>query len=125
MNRSPIKEQQTDSSATRTNKPYSLLKDQLRLYYNIAKKGGWKSIPATTKNLNKGTSSPIIAAIKKRLLLTNEYKGDTSQAYSDSLQSAIISYKIRHGFDSTGTITDSLINNMNIPVTERMEQMLS
>ena len=114
-----------DSLTTPQNKPYNLLKDQLSIYYNIAKKGGWQSIAGTTKKINKGASSPVIAAIKKRLLATGELKGtDTSQVYNDSLQAAIISYKSRNGFDSTGTITDSLIKNMNIPATQRIEQIL-
>ena len=126
INKSPDStDQQIDSLSAHSNKPYNLLKDQLRMYYSIAQKGGWQPIPGITRKINKGTSSPAIAAIKKRLSLTGELKGtDTSQIYTDSLQAAIISYKICNGFDSTGTITDSLINNMNIPVTQRIEQIL-
>ena len=116
---------ETDTTTFASKKPYNLLKEQLRTYYEIAQKGGWQSITTGTKKLKKGSSSPIVAAIKKRLILTGEYKGtDSTQVYNDSLEAAIKLYKIRHGFDSTGTISDSLINDMNISATHRVEQIL-
>jgi murein L,D-transpeptidase YcbB/YkuD len=112
-------------SATNLSRPYNLLKEQLRTYYDDAQKGGWQPIPSGQKKFKKGSSSPVVAAIKKRLILTGEYQGnDTTQVYNDSLATAIKSYKIRHGFDSTTIVTDSLIKDMNIPVTQRIEQIL-
>jgi murein L,D-transpeptidase YcbB/YkuD len=112
-------------SAYQSKKPYLLLKDKLRLYYDIAQKGNWQLIPTGVKKLKKGSSSPVVAAIKKRLLLTGELQGsDTSQLYNDSLDVAIKLYKLRHGFDSSSSITDSLIKNMNVPVSQRIEQIL-
>ena len=114
-----------DTTSALSNRPYNLLKEQLRIYYNVAQKGGWQPIPMGTKKFRKGVSSPVAAAIKKRLILTGEYKGtDTTQAYNDSLAAAIKSYKIRYGFDSSSSISDSLISDMNIPVAQRIEQIL-
>jgi murein L,D-transpeptidase YcbB/YkuD len=119
-----ILNQKTDS-VNQSKRPYNLLKEQLRTYNTIAKNGDWATIPAEAKNFKKGSSSPVIKAIKKRLLLTGELSGsDTSQLFTDSLQSAIIAYKLCHGFDSSASITDSLIADMNIPVAQRIEQIL-
>lgn len=116
---------ETDTTSFVFTKPYNLLKEQLRTYYDIAQKGGWQSITTGTQKLKKGISSPVVTAIKKRLKLTGEYKGtDSTQVYNDSLEAAIKLYKIRHGFDSTGNISDSLINDMNISATHRVEQIL-
>ena len=116
---------QNDSAISQTKKPYSLLKEQLKTYYDAAQKGGWQTISTGVKKLKKGTSSPIVAAIKKRLMITGEFGGtDTTQVYNDSLETAIKSYKIRHGFDSSAAITDSLIMDMNVPATQRIEQIL-
>lgn len=125
LNKYPDSAKTADTTASTLGRPYNLLKEQLRRYYEIAQKGGWQPIPAGAKKFRKGNSSPIVAAIKKRLALTGEYQGtDTTQVYSDSLEAAIKSYKRRHGFDSTATLSDSLIRDMNIPVTQRIEQIL-
>jgi murein L,D-transpeptidase YcbB/YkuD len=114
-----------DSASLNIKRPYSLLKQQLQKYYDIAQKGGWQSIPSGTIKFKKGTSSPTVAAIKKRLTMTGEFQGsDTTQAYNDSLKAAIVNYKIHHGFDSSATLSDSVIRDMNIPVTQRIEQIL-
>jgi L,D-transpeptidase YcbB len=114
-----------DSASSNLKRPYSLLKQQLQKYYDIAQKGGWQAIPSGTIKFKKGASSPIVAAIKKRLAMTGELQGsDTTQAYNDSLKAAIINYKIHHGFDSSATISDSVIRDMNMPVTQRIEQIL-
>ncbi len=120
---SVLTKQNNDTSLS--GKPYNLLKDQLARYYDVAQKGGWQPIPVGVKNLKKGKSSPVVVAIKKRLLLTGDMTGsDTSQVYNDSAIVAIKSYKLSHGFDSTERISDSLIHDLNISVTERMQQIL-
>jgi murein L,D-transpeptidase YcbB/YkuD len=116
---------QVDSAGSSTKRPFYLLKQQLQKYYDIAQKGGWQEIAGGRITFKKGSSSPIITAIKKRLAMTGEFQNtDTTQVYNDSLRSAIVSYKIHHGFDSSATITDSVIKSMNIPVTQRIEQIL-
>jgi murein L,D-transpeptidase YcbB/YkuD len=113
------------STVNHSNTPYNLLKEQLRTYYNIAQKEGWQPIPLGTKKFTKGKSYAVVPAIKKRLMFTGELAGpDTARVYNDSLEAAIINYKIHHGFDSSATITDSLITDMNIPVKQRIEQIL-
>ncbi len=116
---------QSDSLTGGVKTPYGLLKDQLRTYYSISEKGGWQPILIGIRKFKKGSSSPVVAAIKKRLLLTGELGGgDTSQVYNDSLAAAIKTYKLRNGFDSSASLSDSLIMNMNLPVTQRIEQIL-
>lgn len=104
---------------------YSLLKQALRKYDSIADKGGWQPIPATGKVLKKGASVPAITAVKKRLQLSGDLAGaDTTQAFNDSLEVAVKNFQQRHGQNPDGIITDSLIAIMNIPVEERMKQIL-
>jgi murein L,D-transpeptidase YcbB/YkuD len=111
----------TSSSAT----PYDLMKGQLAIYYEAEKKGGWTPIPLAGKTLKKGQSSPVVSAIKRRLAQTGDLPGaDSSQIFNDTLSSAIRSFKLRHGFDSTDFITDSLIYEMNVPALQRIEQII-
>jgi L,D-transpeptidase YcbB len=115
----------SDSQTYHAQNPYNLLKQQLRKYYEIAEKGSQPLISRDIKKFSKGKSYTAVSAIKKRLLLTGDLTGnDTSVVYNDSLASAIISYKVRHGFDSSEILTDSLINDLNTPALQRIEQIL-
>jgi murein L,D-transpeptidase YcbB/YkuD len=106
------------------NDMYGNLKKNLQLYYDIAKEGGWPSIPAV-KTIKKGASSPAIPLIKKRLQLTQDLPGtDSSSVFNDSLETAIKKFQKRHGYKQDGIITASLIKDMNVPARERLMQIL-
>jgi len=107
------------------NESYKLLKQQLAIYYKIAKEGGWNTIPAKAKQLKKGNSLPAVVYLKKRLQLTGDLAGsDTTQLMNDEVAEGVRSFQSRHGYTPTGTITDDLINDMNVPVEERLQQIL-
>ncbi len=107
------------------NPAYKLLKDQLQKYYDIAKRGGWQTITATAKSIKKGTSSPGVAEIKRRLQITGELPaGDTTLIYDDQLQNAVKTYQVSRGLTPTGTVTAALIKDMNVPALKRVEQLL-
>lgn len=117
---------QKDSSLYAGNPVYTALKQQLALYYKAAKDSSGMALPATGLNtLRKGTSSPAVAALKKRLQLTGDYaSGDTTAVYSDSLMTAIRTYQLRNGLAPTGMVNDSLVQHLNVPAAQRVEQIL-
>jgi murein L,D-transpeptidase YcbB/YkuD len=85
------------------NESYNGLKDQLGKYLAIAKNGGWPQVNIVKKPLKKGTRSPEIANIKKRLMITGDLAGnDTSQVFNDTLVTAVKNFQARHGFSETG-----------------------
>ena len=107
------------------NESYKGLKNQLGNYLTIAKNGGWPQINTVKKPLKKGITSPDIAIIKKRLMISGDLSvNDTSQVFNDTLVTAVKNFQARHGFSETGFISDSLIKEMNVPVTKRVEQLL-
>ena len=107
------------------NESYKGLKEQLSKYLAIAKNGGWPQVNVVKKRLKKGTRSPDIAIIKKRLMITGDLAGtDTSQVFNDTLIMAVKNFQARHGYNETGIISDSLIKEMNVPVVKRIEQLL-
>src|SRR6185436_18832503 len=57
------------------NQAYKLLKAELGKYIDIVRNGGWPTVTADAKKLKKGTSSPAIAIIKKRLQFTGDMPG--------------------------------------------------
>ena len=120
-----LNKQQQDSAYAHSNPAYQAMKGHLQKYYEAAQKGGWQPLPANTRGLKKGSSSPAVAALKKRLQLTGDMTtGDTSAVYSDSLVAAVQSYQQRHGLQPTGMVNDSMIQSLNVPVEERIEQIV-
>jgi murein L,D-transpeptidase YcbB/YkuD len=104
--------------------PYRKLKEQLSLYYNVTKNGGWPQIP-TAKTLKKGASSPSVPFIKKRLQLTGQMPGnDTSQIFTDTLETAVKVFQNQLGYTDDGIITAALIKDMNVPAKTRLAQIL-
>lgn len=119
-----ILNKQKDSSMYAGNKNYNALKQQLAGYASIAKKGGWGTI-TTNSQLKKGMKSPAVAALKKRLQLAKDYNGtDTTNIFSDSLQIAVKAFQERNGLKPTGIVNDSMISILNIPVEQRMQQII-
>ena len=107
------------------NPAYSALKDQLNKYVDISKKGGWPQVTIRKKRLKKGTKEPEIAIIKRRLQITGDLAGnDSSSVFNDTLVEAIRNFQQRHGYTPTGSITDSLIKEMNVPVVKRIQQII-
>ncbi len=106
------------------NKAYGLLKDQLKDYVAIAKAGGWPHLTIAAKGLKKGVSSPAVVQLKTRLHITGDMNIDTSAIFNDDLDSAIKKFQQRFGYKPTGVITDQLVKDMNVPVINRIEQIL-
>jgi murein L,D-transpeptidase YcbB/YkuD len=107
------------------NTSYKALKDQLQQYVDIHKKGGWPAIPAMEKPLKKGVSAHQIPVIKKYLAITGDMPGnDTSAVFDDTLVQGITHIQQRFGYKPTGTLSKDLVREMNVPVRNRIEQLL-
>ncbi len=107
------------------NKAYKELKDQLSIYVDIANSGGWAQINIDPKKLKKGTSSSSTAILKKRLLITNDLIGkDSSLVFDDTLLTAIKHAQQRFGYNPNGILSSALIKDLNVPVMQRIEQLL-
>jgi murein L,D-transpeptidase YcbB/YkuD len=108
------------------NESYGALKDQLKHYYDITKAGGWPMVPAGGKtSYKKGSSSPAIAIIKKRLKIEGYLPGnDTSQVFNDTLEMAVKSYQQSLGYRPDGVIGTNVLKEMNVPAKARLEQIL-
>jgi murein L,D-transpeptidase YcbB/YkuD len=117
--------QRIDTAANNTSPQYVLLKQKLQLYNSVAKSGGWGVAIPSSKQIKKGTSSPNITLIKRRLQKSGELSGtDSSRVFNDTLFTAIQSYQSRNGMRPTGIITDTLIRSLNVPVEKRIRQII-
>jgi len=113
-----------DTAAFAKNKAYTALKQHLATYHKLAQDGGWQPLKINVQPIRKGAKSPDVVALKKRMQLTDDYGNDTTNIYNDSLEAAIRSYQQRNGLAATGMVNDSLIQSLNVPVEQRLEQIL-
>ena len=107
------------------NTAYKLLKEELRRYVDIARKGGWQQLSTDAKQFKKGTSSAVIAELKKRLQVTEDMAyGDTSLTFTDTLTMGIQHAQRSFGYKPDGVITTTLLKDLNVPVQQRIRQIL-
>ena len=118
------KKHSDDKYYEQVNEMYGALKNQLGMYAEIVRNGGWPVIPAV-KTLKKGDHAPAIPAIKKRLQLTKVLAGsDSSDLFTDSLFTAVQQYQRSLGYKPDGTISATLVKDMNVPALTRLKQIL-
>ena len=118
------KKHSDDKYYEQVNDMYGNLKKNLQLYHDLAKTGGWAAIPAV-KVIKKGEINASIPVIKKRLQLTLDMPGnDSTSVFTDTLETAVKKFQKRHGYKQDGVITSTLIKDMNVPVRERLMQIL-
>ncbi len=106
---------------------YYLLKNGLKKYQDIQKKGGWGKIefPQNVKTLKEGDSAVAIAQIRKRLFITGDLKNDNGkQVFDSELKEGIAKYEARHNRKADGTINASLAKELSIPVEDRIKTII-
>ncbi len=106
------------------NTAYKLLKEKLQQYYTVATSGGWPGIPASKGSLKVGATSPAVLLLKKRLMATGELAIDTTNVFDAQTEAAVKLYQQSRGLTPDGVITAALIKDMNVPVGERIKQLL-
>ena len=107
------------------NDDYKALKDQLGKYLEIVKSGGWPQIGGDAKTFKKGASSPQIAALKKRLQISEDMPaGDTSMVFDDTLVNGIKHFQQRLGLTPDGLISAALLKDLNVSAEQRLQQIL-
>jgi murein L,D-transpeptidase YcbB/YkuD len=104
---------------------YSKLKFYLKKHREIEAKGGWPLIKADAKPYKKGDSSIVISVIRKRLFLSDDLSSDDqSGKFDESLERAVKNFQERYGIKSNGIVNRMLIEEMNQPISKRIEQII-
>ena len=108
-------------------KQYFKLRRVLQNYRAIEKNGGWKpiDIDPKVKSYKPGDTSKVIQQIREHLFITGDIAENSfSNEYDDELVEVIKKYQLRHGKNQQSAITPSLINEMNVPVEERIKKIV-
>jgi murein L,D-transpeptidase YcbB/YkuD len=104
---------------------YQALKKALSNYVAKAKSGGFPVVEPVKKSLSKGKNAPVVKAVKLRLASEGLYPAnDTTEAFSDELETVVKASQAHHGLKVDGKITAGWIKALNVPVETRIEQIL-
>lgn len=107
------------------NPGYNGLREQLKKYVSLAKKGNWDTIPASKSKFAVGKNFPEIPAIKSRLAATGELAvADTSALFTPELEEAVKKYQSTHGMTPDGKLGPVMIKSLNVSATDRVKQLL-
>ncbi|MBZ4034518.1 L,D-transpeptidase family protein [Flavobacterium sp. 17A] len=103
---------------------YYKLQDVLKKYKRLEKSSKWKPIvPAEVpyKELRPDAVSSTIAQVRTRLYLYGDLKSDSkSDVYDRELMDAVMKYKVRNGFKPNYILAEEHINEMNIPLENKV-----
>lgn len=104
---------------------YANLRKALARYREIQKAGGWPVIPATA-TVKQGQSSPAVVLLRKRLadLIPKDQAVADSAVYSSELVTAVKKFQSLHGLKADGSIGAGTIKMMNVPIGDRIRQII-
>ena len=104
---------------------YKTLKEKLRDYREIYKKGGFPVVVTTKKLLSITESDSCLLAVKQHLFLTGDLKAnDTTMLFTEELAKAVTRFQHRMGLNENGKINTQTITELNKPIAFRIKQMM-
>lgn len=104
---------------------YAKLRNFLKIYKDIQAKGGWPGIEPGKKVLKMGDSSSAIAAMRTHLFITGDLPGNNESAVFDSaLYKGLMHYQERMGLSTDGAAGPAVFRELNVPVENRIEQII-
>ncbi|HVZ26811.1 MAG TPA: L,D-transpeptidase family protein, partial [Sediminibacterium sp.] len=114
-----------DSAYSPLNRQYQRLQKALAEYISRQKEENKDTIPYITQLLRKNHSYAVIPAIKARLAVLGDLAtADSTNTYDSTLFNAVRHFQHRMGLLEDGVIGNRVIEAMNVPIAERIRQIL-
>ncbi|WP_269226050.1 L,D-transpeptidase family protein [Flavobacterium eburneipallidum] len=114
-----------DSIAEPVNQYYVRLKEKLREYRKIAKKGDFPIVTTDKKLLSVTETDSCLRAVKQHLFLTKDLKeSDTTLLYTAELEKAVKNFQHRMGLRESGKLNQQTITELNKPIDFRIKQIM-
>lgn len=103
---------------------YVRLQEALSRYLEIRQAGGWSKL-APGKSIKAGAQGQRVRALRARLARTGDLDpGQTeSDRYDAALETAVRGFQARHGLEPDGVVGRATIDELNVPVEERIRQL--
>ena len=115
--------------ALQTMKPahymYNLLKFHLKRLRGEAEEGGWPAVRGG-ETLKKDMDDPRILEIREFLTATGDLKSTATNqesVFDEELENAVKKFQTRHGLAADGAIGKGTIEQMQVPIEKRIEQI--
>jgi len=106
---------------------YKLFQNGLAEYRTIMAAGGWPTVSAGPV-LSIDSIGPRVAELRQRLRITGDLEApDPSNPgeFDEGLEAAVKHFQARHGIDADGKAGPRTIEEMNVPVETRINQLRS
>ena len=111
--------------AAPTGPVYRHLQARMKLYRDIASKGGWPTVP-DGPTLRVGDNDLRVASIRKRLAATGRIEDQSSldsTLFDQALKDAVKAFQLRHRLGQDGVVGKQTIAELNVPVEYRISQI--
>ena len=115
--------------ALQTMKPahymYALMKVHLKNLRSQAEEGGWPQV-RSGETLKKDMDDPRILEIREFLTATGDLKSmetDQESVFDQELENAVKKFQTRHGLSVDGAIGKGTVEQMQVPIEKRIEQI--
>jgi L,D-transpeptidase YcbB len=103
---------------------YGPLLKALERYLQIKADGGWPVIPGGPL-LAKGTSSPRVKVLRRRLAATGDMNDEPiSSLFDQKVMEGVEKFQARHGLSVDGIVGPKTLETLNTPVDSRIRQVL-
>lgn len=107
------------------NQQYKQLRKELLRLYDLQKNEGWETIEPGRKPYRIGDSSAAIQNLKTRLSMAGDYQStESSSLFTTALEDAVKRAQQRFGLKPDGVVGPQTLKQLNVPVEERIEQLL-
>ncbi len=99
------------------------IKEAIKRYSAIVKKGGWGKIP--TSGRGKEDEDKVFATVREHLILTGDLEDNSgfSRTFDYPVERALQRYQKRHGLSPTGKLDKHTVAAMNVPAKTRLHQL--
>ncbi|WP_322964412.1 L,D-transpeptidase family protein [Sphingomonas fuzhouensis] len=102
---------------------YDALVKGLARYRAMAAAGGWSALPAAT--IPFGASGPQVLQLRKRLAMEDPAVSATGDRFDEDLLAAVRRAQRRYGLNPVGTVGTQTIAALNVPVAQRIRQIMA
>ncbi len=104
---------------------YYMLRDRLKQYHEIEKKGTWIALKADRNKYKLGDSSPVIRQIRQKLYYAGDIASNNeSPVFDEILFEGIMEFQRRFGLKQDGVAGPGVLKEMSAPLSKRMEQIM-
>ena len=103
---------------------YEALRRGLVVYRAIAAKGGWEAVPAGL-DLKLGATDKRVLALRARLAAEDAAVNPAGPVFDQPLADAVARAQKRFGLEPTGAVGAQTLEALNVPVAERVDQIVA